>query len=162
MTNVIRIKRRISGDAGAPSRLENAELAYNEVSDILFYGKGTGGAEGSATAIIAIGGPGAFVDRSTNQTINGTKTFSQTIQGNAATASKWAAPRTVTITGDGSVSFTLDGSANVSANFTLPNVNTNVGTFTRLTVDAKGRVTAAGNATLNHIGTPTSKFYLCV
>ena len=49
MANTIRIKRRASGNAGAPTSLENAELAYNEVDDILYYGKGTGGAGGSAT-----------------------------------------------------------------------------------------------------------------
>ena len=47
MANTIRIKRRASGNAGAPTSLENAELAYNEVDDILYYGKGTGGAGGS-------------------------------------------------------------------------------------------------------------------
>ena len=160
MANTIRIKRRLSGDGGAPSSLENAELAYNEVSDILFYGKGTGGAGGTATAIMAIGGPGAFVDRSTNQTINGVKTFSQTIQGNAATATKWATPRSVSITGDGTVNFTIDGSANVSATFTLPTVLATPGTYTRVTVDAKGRVTAAGQATLDQLGAPTANISL--
>ena len=47
MANTIRIKRRASGGAaGAPASLENAELAYNEVDDVLYYGKGTGGAGG--------------------------------------------------------------------------------------------------------------------
>ena len=35
MANTIRIKRRTSGTAGAPSSLANAELAFNELSDIL-------------------------------------------------------------------------------------------------------------------------------
>jgi hypothetical protein len=56
MANTIRIKRRSSaGSAGAPSSLENAELAYNEADDTLYYGKGTGGAGGSATSVEAIG-----------------------------------------------------------------------------------------------------------
>ena len=55
MANTIRIKRRSSaGSSGAPSSLENAELAYNEADDTLYYGKGTGGAGGSATTIEAI------------------------------------------------------------------------------------------------------------
>lgn len=59
--NTLRIKRRAAGGAaGAPASLENAELAYNEQDDVLYYGKGTGGAGGSATQVIAIGGPGAF------------------------------------------------------------------------------------------------------
>lgn len=82
MANTIRIKRRAaSGGAGAPTSLENAELAFNEASNILYYGTGTGGAGGSATSIIAIGGNGAFADLSSNQTIGGTKTFSSTITG---------------------------------------------------------------------------------
>ena len=37
MANTIRIKRRSSaGAAGAPSSLENAELAYNEADDTLY------------------------------------------------------------------------------------------------------------------------------
>ena len=35
MANTLRIKRRASGDAGAPSSLSNAELAFNEVDDVL-------------------------------------------------------------------------------------------------------------------------------
>lgn len=65
MANTIRIKRRAAGGgAGAPTSLANAELAYNEQTDILYYGTGTGGAGGSATSVIAIGGPGAFATTS--------------------------------------------------------------------------------------------------
>ncbi len=71
----IRIKRRASGSPGAPSTLANAELAYNEVDDVLYYGKGTGGAGGTATTIPAIAGSGAYTTLSTAQTISGDKTF---------------------------------------------------------------------------------------
>ena len=61
MTNTVRIKRRAAGSAaGAPSSLQNAEIAFNEQDSILYYGVGTGGVGGSATQIIAIAGPGAF------------------------------------------------------------------------------------------------------
>jgi hypothetical protein len=88
MANTIRIKRRASGGAaGAPSSLENAELAYNEVDDILYYGKGTGGAGGTATTIPAIAGSGAFATLTSTQTISGNKTFSGTLElGSSATA----------------------------------------------------------------------------
>lgn len=59
MANNIRIKRRISGLAGAPSTLKNAELAYNEVDNTLYYGKGDIG-DGTASTIIQIGGTGVF------------------------------------------------------------------------------------------------------
>ena len=71
MPNVIRIKRRASSNgAGAPSSLANAELAFNESSEILYYGTGTGGAGGSATSVIAIGGGGAFVSIVTPRNAN--------------------------------------------------------------------------------------------
>jgi len=79
MANVLRIKRRTSGAAGAPESLENAELAFNEVDDTLYYGEGTGGAGGSATAPLAIAGPGAFTTLTSAQTISGNKTFSGTV-----------------------------------------------------------------------------------
>lgn len=59
MANNIRIRRRAAGGAaGAPTSLMNAELAYNEQDDVLYYGKGTGGAGGTATQVIPIAGPG--------------------------------------------------------------------------------------------------------
>jgi len=76
MANPIRIRRRLAGGAaGAPSALLNAELAYNEQDDTLYYGKGLGALD-AATAIQAIAGPGAFVTLGTTQTISGQKVFS--------------------------------------------------------------------------------------
>jgi len=87
MANTLRIKRRASGAAGAPTSLANAELAFNEVDNVLYYGKGTGGAGGTATTVEAIGGIGAFVDLAGTQTISGAKTFSGTVAlGSSATA----------------------------------------------------------------------------
>ena len=68
MPNTLRIKRRGSGSAGAPSTLENAELAFNEVDNTLYYGEGTGGAGGSASTVLAIAGDGAFVNKTGTQT----------------------------------------------------------------------------------------------
>lgn len=76
MANTFRIKRRAQGGGvGAPTTLANAELAFNEQTDILYYGEGTGGEGGTATQVLPIGGSGAFVDLSTAQEIGGTKTF---------------------------------------------------------------------------------------
>lgn len=63
MSNILRIKRSTS--SSAPTTLQNAELAYSEASNKLYIGVGTGGAGGSATSIVAIGGTGAFLDLST-------------------------------------------------------------------------------------------------
>jgi len=163
MANTIRIKRRASsGGTGAPTTLENAELAFNEASNILYYGTGTGGAGGSATSIIAIAGNGAFVDTSTNQTIGGTKTFSNTItgsvSGNAGTATALQTARTIALTGDATASGTFDGTANYSQALTLATVNSNVGTFMRVTVNGKGLVTAATTANINNLTVPTADY----
>ena len=59
MTNVIRIKRRISGAAGAPAALKSAELAYNMADNTVYAGYGDDGS-GNATAVKPIGGEGTF------------------------------------------------------------------------------------------------------
>ncbi len=164
MSNTIRIKRRANGGgAGAPTTLANAELAFNEQTNVLYYGTGTGGAGGSATSVIAIAGNGAFVDTSTTQTIAGTKTFSNTIDGsvngNAGTATTLATGRTIAITGDLSyTSGSFNGSANVTGTGTLATVNANVGTFIKTTVNAKGLVTAAASANINDLTAPTADY----
>lgn len=48
-----------------------------------------------------------------------TGTYSITVNGNAATASKWAAPRTITFTGGATGAVSLDGSANVSVSLNV-------------------------------------------
>jgi len=86
MSNTIRIKRRASGLSGAPSTLKNAELAFNEVDNVLYYGTGTD-VNGDANTVISIGGTGAFADLSSTQTITGAKTFSGSVAlGSSATA----------------------------------------------------------------------------
>lgn len=164
MSNTIRIKRRAAGGgSGAPSTLANAELAYNEDSNVLYYGTGTGGAGGSATSIIAIAGVGAYVDLGSTQTITGAKTFSNTITGsitgNAGTATALATGRTISITGDMTyTSGSFDGTGNVTGTGTLATVNSNVGTYTKITINAKGLATAGAQATLNDIASPVSSF----
>jgi len=99
MTDVLRIKRRTGGGgAGAPTSLANAELAYNEMDDTLYYGKGTGGAGGSATTVLPIGGPGAFATSIRGMPIGGTTGQALTkVDGNDYNVA-WT---TVTATGGG-------------------------------------------------------------
>lgn len=75
MAITFKIKRRNSGAAGAPSALKSGELAMNWVDEILYAGKGDDGS-GNATSVEAIAGKGNFCDLTTNQTIGGTKIFS--------------------------------------------------------------------------------------
>lgn len=99
MANTIRIKRRASGNAGAPASLKNAELAYNEVDDVLYYGRGADGS-GDALTIPAIGGFGAFVGLAGNQTITGTKTFTGSLALTAATIDGFSTTGNITVGGN--------------------------------------------------------------
>jgi hypothetical protein len=159
MANTLRIKRRAAGGAaGAPASLANAELAFNEQDNTLYYDTGTGGAGGTATSVIAIGGPGAFVGLSGDQTVTGVKTFSSTIagsiSGNAGTATALATARTLGLSGDMTGSASFNGTANATISATLANSGVSAGTYGsatqvgQVTVDAKGRVTAASNAAI--------------
>ena len=57
MATTLRIKRRSSSTVGAPSTLASSELAFNETSGgrVLYYGLGD--VSGTASSVIAIGGP---------------------------------------------------------------------------------------------------------
>jgi hypothetical protein len=125
MANTIRIKRRAAGGStGAPASLANAELAYNESdagNGVLYYGYGTGGVGGTATQVVAIGGDGAFVSLSANQTISGTKTITGTLALGSATLS-----------GNATFSNDLTVTGNLTVNGTTTTVNS-----TTVTVDDK-------------------------
>ena len=154
MSNTIRIKRRASGASGAPSSLENAELAFNEVGDVLYYGKGTGGAGGSATTVEAIAGSGAFLALTGTQTVAGSKTYSGTLiaptQSGGDSSTKVATTAYVQgeigsfITGNETITLSGDasGSGTTSISVTLANSGVSAGTTSGITVDAKGRITA--------------------
>lgn len=61
----------------------------------------------------------------------------------AVVAQKLKTARTISITGDGSASTSFDGSTNVAMTLILKNSGVGAGTYTKLTVDAKGIVTSA-------------------
>ena len=155
MSNTIRIKRRASGAAGAPSSLENAELAFNEVGDVLYYGKGTGGAGGSATTVEAIAGSGAFLALTGTQTVAGSKTYSGTLiaptQSGGDSSTKVATTAYVQRRDwfvhhwqrNNHPEWNASGSGTTSISVTLANSGVSAGTTSGITVDAKGRITAA-------------------
>lgn len=124
MTSTIRIKRRSSGNAGAPAALKNSELAYNEVDDVLYYGRGADGS-GDAITIPAIAGPGAFVTLATSQTISGAKTLSGK----------------TTLSGGVAGNTTFDNDLTVTGNLTVNGTTTTINSTT-LTVDDKNIVLA--------------------
>ena len=201
MSNTLRIKRRSSsGLAGAPGTLENAELAYNEADDILYYGKGTGGVGGAATSVEAIAGFGAYTSLGTNQTITGNKTFTGTVIVPTPTANTHATTKlyvdqqvsnvsnivanvatAFTVSGDsgsnqtitsGTDTLTISGGTGLSSvagatdTITINLDNTTVtggsyggaGTVGTFTVDAQGRLTAAGNSSISITASQVSDF----
>jgi hypothetical protein len=83
-------------------------------------------------------------------------TLNQNTTGSAATLTTG---RTIAITGDlAYTSPSFNGSTNVTAAGTLATVNSNVGTFTKVTVNAKGLTTAATQASLSDLSSPTASF----
>ena len=149
MANTLRIKRRATGNAGAPTSLENAELAFNEVDNILYYGKGTGGAGGSATAVEAIGGYGAYTTLSTAQTITGDKTFSGVVIVPTPSANTHAATKAYvdsslpTLSGTENQIVYNAGTISLAANVTTPGNLTVTGDLT-----VQGNTTTLNTATL--------------
>ena len=143
MANTLRIKRRSSaGAAGAPASLENAELAFNEADNILYYGTGTGGAGGSATSVIAIAGYGAYTTLGTTQTITGDKTFSGVVIVPTPTANTHAATKAYVDSSLPTLSGTTNQITYTSGTIALA---TNVTTPGNLTVT--GDLTVQGNTT---------------
>jgi hypothetical protein len=139
MANTLRIKRRSSaGAAGAPGSLENAELAFNEADNTLYYGTGTGGAGGTATSVIAIAGYGAYTTLGTDQTISGNKTFSGTVIVPTPTANTHAATKLYVDQAIGVVATSFTVAANTGSNLTISS-----GTDTFTIVGGTGITTAA-------------------
>ena len=217
MATEIRIKRRAAGgSSGAPSALKNAELAYNEQDNVLYYGYGDDGS-GNATSIIGIAGSGNNVTLTGAQTVTGNKTFSGTsnfsgtlqISGTAVTATaaelnytgdlgsftgttindnvdvKAALQALETALEDGSGTLTADSgsaafsggtvtvsggtglSSTASANtltINLDNTSVSAGSYgsasgvSTFTVDAQGRLTAAGTTSISITHTQVSDF----
>lgn len=61
MANTLRVKRRaLGGASGAPASLQQSELAWSEVDQILYIGQGSGG----GATVVAIAGPGSYATKS--------------------------------------------------------------------------------------------------
>lgn len=149
MANTLRIKRRASGGGtGAPSSLANAELAFNEQTNILYYGTGTGGIGGSATSVIAIGGDGAYAALA-GATFTGTVNFSGAVQISGTGVTSSAAELNLV---DGSVANTVVNSKAVIYGSAGEVAASSISTTGNATVG--GSLTVTGNLTVN--GTTTA------
>lgn len=149
MANTIRIKRRANGGgAGAPASLLNAELAFNEQTNICYYGTGTGGANGTATSIIAIGGSGAFAALA-GATFTGTVNFTGDVQIGGVAVTSSAAELNLL---DGSVANTVVNSKAVVYGSSGEIAASSISTTGNATIG--GTLTVTGNLTVN--GTTTT------
>ena len=166
MANTLRIKRRSSaGAAGAPASLENAELAFNEADNILYYGTGTGGAGGSATSVIAIAGYGAYTTLGTTQSITGDKTFSGVVIVPTPSANTHAATKAYvdsalpTLTGTENQIVYNAGTISLAANVTTPGNLTVTGDLTvqgnTTTLNTSTLVVEDKNIVLANVASPT-------
>lgn len=157
MSNIIRIKRRVSGAAGAPTGLKSAELAYNMADNTIYAGFGDDGS-GNATAVKPVGGEGTFA-KLDSPALTGTPTAPTPAGSDNSTKLATTAfikglgyltdNNSITISGDAS------GSGTTAIALTLASVGT-AGTYTKVTTDAKGRVTSGTTLSATDIPSLTS------
>lgn len=158
MPSTILLKRSSTASSvPAAASLQAGELAVN-LADQRLYSKTAGGTVvqvgfGNLTSGMVTTALGFTPYNSTNPsgyiTASGSITGSSgSCTGNAATATRWATGRTIALTGDVTgTSAAFDGSAALSFAATLTNSGVAAGTYLKVTVDAKGRVTAASAMT---------------
>jgi hypothetical protein len=83
--------------------------------------------------------------------LDGNGNLPASVTGNAATATKLANARSISLSGDATGSTTFDGSANRTIAVTLANSGVSAGTYPKVTVDAKGRVTSGSSLSATDI-----------
>lgn len=71
--------------------------------------------------------------------------------GAVESADKLTVPRTISISGDGTGSTTFDGSQDVIISLALSDTAVTAGTYTKVTVDSKGRVTKGENIAISDV-----------
>lgn len=71
--------------------------------------------------------------------------------GAVESADKLTVPRNISISGDGTGSASFDGSKDVTISLALSDTAVTAGTYTKVTVDSKGRVTKGENITISDV-----------
>ena len=129
---------------GNDSRLSNARTPTAHASTATTYGVSSatnyGHAMASSDTPIVAGTANVGTDNGKFARGDHVHPAQTTITGNAGTATKFASAQSVTLTGD--VTGTASSQAGWSVATTLANSGVTAGTYSTVTVDAKGRVTA--------------------
>ena len=101
----------------------------------------------------------AIMADSATEATHATSADTATSATSATTATKLASAQSITLTGDVTGTASFDGSAEASIAATLKNSGVTAGTYTKVTVDAKGIVTAATNVSADDMPSniPVSK-----
>lgn len=111
-------------------------------------------AMGTYTLTSFVRGLGASIDQAAFRTAIGALNVNDT-GAYAGSAAKLTAARSIACTGDATWSVSFDGSTNATAALALANSGVTAATYDRVTVDAKGRVTAGTNKPAWTTYTPT-------
>jgi hypothetical protein len=163
---VIQLKYSDSASVRIPPSLAVGEAAYSSTAETLYIGLTGGGIANiggllytqtidNATSAATIN---TLVKRDGSNQVAAT-TFTGALVGNASTATTaaaWTTGRTISITGDiGYTSASLTGAGDVTGTATLPTVNSNVGDYTKITINAKGQATAGATASISDLSAPT-------
>lgn len=182
---LLKFKRSaVPSKAPALGDLELGELAINTYDGKVYMKKDNGsasivevGGSGGGGTVTSVAGTGTVngITLSGTVTSSGSLTLGGTLSGvsltsqvsgilpianggtgNAnGTAVKWTTARTLSFTGDATGSMSVDGSADASASLTLANSGVTAGTYTKVTVDGKGRVTTGASLASGDLPTYT-------
>lgn len=149
-SGAIRLRNKTDNTTWSNWRTFLTDQNYNSYSPTLTGGgaSGTWGINVTGNAATVTNGlysTGSYADPAWITSINYSKltgtipTWNQNTTGSAA---KWTTARTLSFTGDATGSGSVDGSTNVATALTLANSGVTAGTYTKITVNAKGIATS--------------------